>query len=85
MTCNVTDAQLAAYLDNTSAELVDHVGTCGPCQQRLEGSAPPTSGVVEGTMRAVQADWMGKEVGQLIFGVANRYASALAIYSRRST
>ena len=40
MTCNVTAAQFAAYLDNTSAELVDHVGTCGACQQRLEGSAP---------------------------------------------
>ena len=85
MTCNVTAAQFAAYLDKTSAELVDHVGTCGACQQRLEGSAPPTDGVVEGTMRAVQADWMAKEIGQLVFDVAARYASALAVYSGRST
>lgn len=85
MTCKVTDSQFAAFLDNRSLELVEHVGTCRTCQQRLEDSVPMTSGVVEGTMRAVQVDWMGKELGKLVFDLGARYVSAFGTYLGRAS
>ena len=85
MNCTVTDQEFQAFLDNDSDQLIDHVGTCHVCQQRLESEASKISGVTEGTMRAVRAHRTGTDVAQLILDLGSRYVAALVNYTGRAS
>ena len=84
MNCTVTDQEFHAFLNNDSDQLIDHVGICDVCQQRLESESSKISGVTEGTMRAVRAHRTGTEVAQLILDLGSRYVAALVNYTGRA-
>ncbi len=85
MICNVDDQEFERFFAGQRDDLIDHVGECERCQERMENAlGDRASDVTEQTMRAVRIDFSTREVAATVIDVGSRFGRALITYLVRN-